>query len=186
MKPIIDNTSVYLGHVERVFALLAGATIMILMAIVCAEVVGRSAFNQPIRGNIDMVAQLMAVCAAGGIAYSQRRFGNVRMTIFSGRLTGRGKWLSELLSTVIATWVVYILIRGCWAYLVRSWTSGGDTPEIGIPIWIGISFVLASLTLLLMRLILQLIEALRLLAHPASASTVFETFDAMSASPDKA
>jgi TRAP-type C4-dicarboxylate transport system permease small subunit len=186
MKPIIDNTSMYLGHVERAFALLAGITIMILMVIVCAEVAGRSALNQPIRGNIDMVAQLMAVCAAGGIAYSQRLFGNVRMTIFSGRLTGRAKWLSELLSTAIATWVIYILIRGCWAYLIRSWNSGADTPEIGIPIWIGISFVLASLTLLLMRLILQLIEALRLLAHPASTSTIFETFDATSASPAKA
>jgi TRAP-type C4-dicarboxylate transport system permease small subunit len=186
MKPIIDNASIYLGHVERAFALLAGITIMILMVIVCAEVAGRSALNQPIRGNIDMVAQLMAVCAAGGIAYSQRHFGNVRMTILSGRLNGRAKWLSEILSTAIGTWVVYILTRGCWAYLVRSWNSGADTPEIGIPIWIGISFVLASLALLLSRLALQLIEALRLLVHPASASTIFETYGAKNASSVKA
>lgn len=186
MKPLIDKTSMYLGHVERVFALLAGVTIMILMVIVCAEVAGRSALNQPIRGNIDMVAQLMAVCAAGGIAYSQRHFGNVRMTIFSGRLTGRAKWLSEFLSTAIATWVVYILIRGCWAYLVRSWNSGGDTPEIGIPIWIGISFVLASLALLLLRLIVQLLESMRLLVHPSAASTIFENSDATTASAAKA
>lgn len=186
MKPIIDTTSMFLGHVERIFALVAGITIMVLMVIVCAEVAGRSAFNQPIRGNIDIVAQLMAVCAAGGIAYSQRRFGNVRMTILSGRLTGRAKWLSELLSTAIATWVVYILVRGCWAFLVRSWNSGADTPEIAIPIWIGIGFVLASLVLLLSRLTLQLIESLRLLVHPAAASTIFETHDATIASPGKA
>ncbi|MFU8862500.1 MAG: TRAP transporter small permease subunit [Rhodobacterales bacterium] len=185
MKPVIDITSTVLGQVERAFALLAGIAIMILMVIVCAEVAGRSALNQPIRGNIDMVAQLMAFCAAGGIAYSQRRFGNVRMTVFSGRLTGRAKWLSEILSTAIAAWVIYILARGCWAYLVRSWNSGADTPEIGIPIWIGISFVLASLALLLLRLILQLVEAIRLLFDPVSPSTIFATYIAQAAPPAK-
>lgn len=186
MKPIIDIASTILGHVERLFALLAGITVMILMLVVCAEVVGRSVFNQPIRGNIDIVAQLMAVCAAGGIAYSQSRFGNVRMTILTGRLTRRAKWLSEVLSLGVAAWVVYILTRGCWAYLNRSWTGNADTPEIGIPIWIGISFVQVSLVLLLARLIVQLLEAMRLVANPASPSKIFDIYGAQAASPAKA
>ena len=66
-KPILlIHTS--LGYIERAFALVAGITVMVLMLVVCADVFGRSALNAPIRGGIDMVSQLMAVAAAGGIA----------------------------------------------------------------------------------------------------------------------
>jgi TRAP-type C4-dicarboxylate transport system, small permease component len=162
-----------LREIERVFALLAGAVVMILMLVVCAEVVGRSAFNHPIRGSIDIVSQLMALAAAGGIPYTQSRLGNVRMTILTGRLSARPRWLLEVLTYAIAAWAVLVLMRGSNSFLSRAWRSGADTAEIHIPTWLGISFVTVALALLLARLVLQLIEALRLLVDPRSPSRVF-------------
>jgi TRAP-type C4-dicarboxylate transport system permease small subunit len=173
MQWIIEKTSRGLGFVERGFGLMAGLVVMALMVVVCAEVLGRSAFNQPIRGSIDIVSQMMAVAVSGGIAFCQSRFGNVRMTILTNRLTGRPKWLSEAFSLLVAAWVVYVLARGSWAFLQRALRSGADTPELHIPTSIGISFVTIALCLLLARLLVQLIESLRLFVQPRSVSTIF-------------
>lgn len=173
MRRFLEASGRTLGHVERALALGAGVIVMLLMVLVCAEVLGRSAFNQPIRGVIDMVSQMMAVVAAGGIAYCQSRFGNVRMTILTNRLGGRGRWLAEAFSLAVATWVVLALTRGSFAFFLRAWRGGSDTPELQIPTWIGIGFVTLALALLLARLVIQLLEALRLASSPASGSSIF-------------
>lgn len=162
-----------LGIVERAFALVAGITVMVLMLVVCIEVFGRSALNMPIRGSIDMVSQLMAVAAAGGIAFTQSRQGNVRMTILSARLSQRGKWLFEALALAVAWFAVFTMMRGSFSFFQRAWRSGADSPEINIPTWIGIGFVTLALALLLARLTLQLVESLRLMARPGAPSAVF-------------
>ena len=159
--------------VENAFALIAGLLVLVLMLQGCAEVIGRSAFNAPIQGNIDIVEQLMVLLAALGIAYCQRNFGNVRMTLLVGSATGRLKWILEWFSLSIASFVVYILVSGSWANFLRVWRNGGDTPEIGIPLWIGILAVTVALALLLCRLLIQWFEAARLIISPNSASDIF-------------
>lgn len=173
MQRMILQIHRILGFIERAFALVAGLTIMVLMLVVCAEVFGRSALNAPIRGSIDIVSQLMAVAAAGGIAYTQSKHGNVRMTILSGSLSRRGKWIFEALALAVAWFVIFTLMRGSYSFFQRAWRSGADSPEINIPTWIGIGFVTLALALLLARLTLQFVEALRLTAWPDTQSGVF-------------
>jgi TRAP-type C4-dicarboxylate transport system permease small subunit len=66
---IIASLDGALRPTERFFALIACVLVMVLMAVVCAEVLGRSAFNRPIGGVLDFVSQLMAPLVALGIAY---------------------------------------------------------------------------------------------------------------------
>lgn len=186
MKIIIDRIDSALRPVERVFALFAGLVILVMMCVVCAEVVGRSALNHPFRGTIDTVEQLMVILVSLGIAYTQSHFGNVRMTLLIGRLTGRAKWMSEVFSLCIASFVVSVLVKGSWANFMRSWNNGGDTPELGIPLWIGILTVTFALILLLVRVAIQILEALRLLRSPESESSIFgETPDPIEATPSE-
>lgn len=173
MKDLLDGLSAALARAERSLALIAGVLVIVLMLVVCVEVVGRSGFNRPIRGSIDIVSQLMAPLVALGIAYGQSHFANVRMTIISGKLRGRMRWVSEAFALSIATFVAVLLALGSWRNFLRAWTGGGDTADIGIPIWMGVGCVTFALALLALRLILQLLEALRLIADPDSASTVF-------------
>lgn len=170
---IINLLNQLLKPVETAFAAVAGLVVIALMLMGCAEVIGRSAFNAPIRGNLDIVEQLMVLLAALGIAYCQRNFGNVRMTLLVALAQGRLKWLLEVFSLSIAVFVTGVLVKGSWANFLRVWTNGGDTPEIGIPLWIGILAVTAALALLLFRLVVQWMEALRLLVTPNATSIIF-------------
>lgn len=184
MKRLIDTVDRLLGHVERSAALVAGILIMVLMTMVCAEVLGRGLFNHPLRGSIDIVEQLMIALVTLGVAYGQSHFGNVRMTLISDRFTGRKKWLNEIFALGIGLFVVAILTKGSWMNLMRSWNNGGDTPEIGIPLWPGIAIVTGALALLGLRLLLQLLEAVRLLARPTDRSSIFgHPMDAIETAP---
>lgn len=173
MQTTIERLDGGLALLERACALVAGVLILGLMALVCAEVLGRGLFNHPIQGSIDMVEQVMVALVTLGISYGQSQFGNVRMSLVSDRFSGRRKWLSEGFALSIALFVVVVLTRGSWLNLMRSWNNGGDTPEIGIPLWPGIAIVTFALALLALRLALQLAEALRLLARPETSSPIF-------------
>lgn len=173
MRSFINFSSRSLSFVEKFVALIAGILIMALMLMVCGEVLGRGLFNHPIRGSIDIVEQLMVALVTLGISYGQSQFGNVRMTLISDRLSGRARWLSEIFALGIALNVVVLLTRGSWWNLMRSWNNGGDTPEIGIPLWPGISIVTFALALLAIRLLIQLSEAIRLFLTSSTDSDIF-------------
>lgn len=184
MQAFIDSCDNALGAVEKFAAIIAGILILALMSLVCIEVVGRGVFNHPVRGSIDIVEQLMVALVTLGVSYCQSHFGNVRMTLLSDQCRGRAKWLNEVFALAIGLFVVVILTKGSWLNLMRSWNNGGDTPEIGIPLWPGIALVTGALGLLGLRLLLQLIEALRLLARPTDGSTIFgHPMDAIETTP---
>lgn len=184
MKRVIQMADKLLGHIEKTAALIAGLLILALMTLVCAEVLGRGLFNHPVRGSIDIIEQIMVALVTMGIAYTQSHFGNVRMTLISDRFGGRKKWMSEVFALGIAVFVVVVLTKGSWLNLMRSWNNGGDTPEIGIPLWPGIAIVTAALGLLALRLALQLLEAIRLCAQPNDGSKLFgQPADAIETTP---
>lgn len=162
-----------LKPVERLSAILAGAFVLVLMVLGCVEVIARSVLNTPIRGGYDLVEQFMVAVATLGIAYCQSQFGNIRMTLVVGRAFGRAQWLLEGLALGIAGFVVAVFVKGSNANLQRAWQLGGDTPDIGIPLWIGIGVVTFALFVLLLRIAIQLLEALRLVAHPKAPSQIF-------------
>lgn len=166
---------------EKPLITIGGVVVLILMLLGCAEVISRTVFNAPIQGNIDMIEQLMVAVAVLGVAFCQSEFGNVRMTMLLHLSTGRRKWFLETFALSIACFVVFVLMKGSWANFLRSWNFGGDTPEIGIPLWIAILTVTVCLGLLLARLAVQLLEALRLLIKPHASSNIFKEFEAEAA-----
>lgn len=174
MGPFIKLTHRVLRQIENLFAIIAGMVVLIIMALGVIEVIGRSAFRAPIHGSLDIVEQLMVVVAAFGIAYCQANWGNVRMTLLVSRMSGRSRWVLEAFSLLIAGCVVAALVKGSWDNFMRTWEIGGNTPNIYLPLWPGTLAVFVALSLLLARLLLQLIEALRLVTYP-DAPTITAT-----------
>ena len=166
----LDST---LSKIERFFALFAGILIMIMMILVCTEVLGRTIFNSPIHGAIDILEQLMVAIVTLGISYGQSNFCNVRMTIICDHFKKRKHWLNEILVLSIATYVTTILSIGSYWNMQRSLNNGGDTPELGIPLWPAIATVTIALGLLSLRLFTQWLESIRILFSKSDESNIF-------------
>ncbi|WP_315983669.1 TRAP transporter small permease subunit [Aliamphritea spongicola] len=78
------------------------------------------------------------------------------MDILVSKLHGRSLWFSELVTTVLMLFVTVVLIYGSYLHFLRAYTNGDSSIDIGLPVWPAKLVVPFALTVLALRLILQL------------------------------
>lgn len=141
---------------ESAFNLLGGFIIFLLVFLATANVLGRWLFDMPISGYIDWVEQAMAFMAFLGIAYTKRVGGHIRMDIVVSHLKGRSLWLLELFSSVIMLLVTLVLVYGSYLHFLRAYTLGDSSLDIDLPTWPSKLVVTVALTVLALRIMLQI------------------------------
>ena len=152
----LSRADLLLFRVERTINLTAGVVVLMLMLLAVVQILGRKLFNAPVPGFIDWVEQFMAVFAFLGLAYCQRLGGHIRMDIAIGRLRGRALWLAEFVSVVLMLLTTTALIYGSWLHFRRALDIGDSSIDIALPTWPAKLMVPVALTLLWLRLALQL------------------------------
>lgn len=151
-----------LYKLETGLALLGGFTVLGLILLAVVSVAGRNFFSQPIPGYIDWIEQFMPLIAFMGIAYTQRDGGHIRMDMLVNQLKGRVLWFVEALTTIIILLLVVLLIWGSWSHFERSFDfsapmwSRDSTIDIGLPLWPAKLLAPVALTVLSIRLLLQI------------------------------
>jgi len=99
-----------LAPIEDIANLFAALAILLLMVLGVVQIVSRTVFNVPITGYIDLVELSMASMAFLGAAYCQPLGAHIRLELLVGRLSGRALWASEVFSTLVALFIVGVLI----------------------------------------------------------------------------
>jgi TRAP-type mannitol/chloroaromatic compound transport system permease small subunit len=138
----------------------------------------------PVDGYVDWVEQAMAFIAFLGIAYTQRQGAHIRMDIIVGQLRGRLLWFSELLSSVLMLSVTLALVYGSYLHFWRAYDLGDSSLDINLPTWPAKFVVTFALTLLALRLLVQLWGFARALrsneARPVAVPLITSAADAAS------
>lgn len=151
---------------EEFLNLIASLTILAVMFIGVFQVFGRKFLNYPVPGYVDVIELTMAIFAFVAISYCQRLGGHVRMEIILGRFKGRLLYTFEILASVVAIIVIMILIYYSYEHFLRAWTIGDSTIDIDLPIWPAKLLVPSALSVLLVRLFIQLVGFIRLFMSP--------------------
>lgn len=141
---------------ESLLNLAGGMAIFLLVLLATTNVLGRWLFSLPINGYIDWVEQAMAFIAFLGIAYTSRLGGHIRMDIVVGHLHGRFLWFTELVSTGLMFLVTLVLIYGSYLHFLRAYQLGDSSLDIQLPTWPAKLAVPFALTVLALRLLLQM------------------------------
>lgn len=162
----LNRADRYLGLIENGLNLCAGVLIFALMLLGVAQIVLRTVFDAPIFGYIDVVEVSMVGFAVLSIAYVQRVGAHVRMEILVARLRGRWLWLTEMLATALAAFIVGVLIPYAWRHFERAFDFGDSTIDIELATWPAKLVVPLALSVLLVRLLVQLAGYWRLVLHP--------------------
>jgi TRAP-type C4-dicarboxylate transport system permease small subunit len=152
--------------IESAMNLLAAFFIFGIMLLGVAQVIGRSIFNQPVRGYVDIVEVSITVFAFLAISYCQRLAGHVRMEIIIGRFKGRALWLTEVFGTIVIMFIVFVLMLYAWDHFMRAWSIGDSSIDVDITLWPSKLLVPMAFAMLTVRLTIQLIGFLRLAAKP--------------------
>ena len=161
-KRVLEDDS-YLSKIDRLFlrletvlTLAGGIVIFLLVFLATANVLGRWIFTLPVSGYIDWVEQAMAFFAFLGIAYTQREGGHIRMDMLVGKIQGRPLWFTELVSVSLMLVVTLVLIYGSFLHFLRAYQIGDSSMDINLPIWPAKLVVPFALSILALRLILQI------------------------------
>jgi len=154
------------ARVENGFVFIAACFIFILMLFLTAEVVGRKVFNAPIPGAIDWVEVWMATFAFLGVAYCQRLGGHVRMEMVVAKLGGRLLWWVEFFAVCVAFVYVCIIVRHSFKHFLRAWQWGDSTIDVQLLTWPSKLIVPVALSLLAVRLLLNMWGYARLALNP--------------------
>lgn len=155
--------------IENFANLLAAFAILALMLLGVGQIVMRSVFNSPISGYIDMVELSMASMAFLGATYCQRLGAHIRMELFIGRLSGRALWVVEAFATLVALFIIGMLIYHSWGHFMRSLTLGDTTMDAELPVWPSKLPVPLAFGIWFVRLLLQLAGSVRLVIDPTLA-----------------
>jgi C4-dicarboxylate transporter, DctQ subunit len=150
-----------LFKLESLLNLLGGIVIFLLVILATTNVLGRWFFDLPISGYIDWVEQSMAFMAFLGIAFTQRIGGHIRMDMLVSHLHGRRLWLVELVSVILMFIVTLALIYGSYLHFLRAYTIGDSSLDIDLPIWPAKLVVPVALSILALRLLIQMIGYFR-------------------------
>ena len=145
----------FFGRIEDAVTLFASAAIFILMLFVVCEVIGRYVFNRPIPGAIDWIEVYMAIFAFLPAAYAQRLGVHVRMELVIAKMRGRLLWGVECFAVCIGVIYCLIIIDKSWEHFLRSIIDGDSTIDVQLQTWPGKLVVPVALTLLCIRLIIQ-------------------------------
>ncbi|MBV2092596.1 MAG: TRAP transporter small permease [Candidatus Thiodiazotropha sp. (ex Ctena orbiculata)] len=141
---------------ESLLNLIGGITIFLLVMLATINVLGRWLFSMPIDGYVDWIEQAMAFIAFLGIAYTKRLGGHIRMDILIGQLHGRLLWFAELVSVVLMLLITLVLIYGSYLHFWRAYDIGDSSLDINLPTWPAKLVVPFALSVLALRLILQI------------------------------
>jgi TRAP-type C4-dicarboxylate transport system permease small subunit len=153
---VLSRADQLLYKLESWLTLLGGIVIFLLVLLATTNVLGRWFFSLPITGYIDWVEQSMAFFAFLGIAYTQRDGGHIRMDMLVGNIHGRLLWIVEFISTFLMFIVTLVLIYGTYLHFLRAYQIGDSSSDIDLPIWPSKLVIPFALTVLALRLLLQL------------------------------
>lgn len=156
-----------LSHVEDSLNIIAALAIFFLMFIGVAQIVGRTVFDFAIYGYIDWIEQASSLFAFLGIAYAQRLGSHIGMDLtMNWQPTNR--WKVELFGVAMALLIITVLVYASFTNFLRAWSIGDSTMDIKLPTWPAKLMVPLALSVLWLRMSLQIWGYLRMISHPGA------------------
>ena len=162
---LLRRADVIQSHLEDGLNLIAALAIFFLMFVGVVQIVGRTFFDFAIYGYIDWIEQASVLFAFLGIAYAQRLGSHIGMDLTMGWRPSI-RWKVELFGVVVALGIITVLIYASFTNFLRAYSIGDSTMYIRLPTWPAKLMVPLALSLLWLRLSLQIWGYLRMIAHP--------------------
>ncbi|MCC7272956.1 MAG: TRAP transporter small permease [Alphaproteobacteria bacterium] len=152
--------------VEGATAIVAGVVIFVVMWVGVAEIFLRKAFNSPLYGQLDLIEQTMATYALLTVSYCWRQAGHIRVDLVIDMFRGRARFVVELATTLAALALITAIWPGIYHFFDNAWDIGDSTINTRWPTWPSKSVPVFAFALLWLRLVLEAIGFVRLIADP--------------------
>lgn len=128
-------------------AVIGGVVLIAMAAMTVFSVAGRTFFNSPILGDIELVQLGLAVCVATFLPYTQFRNANIIVDFFTTRASARSqRWMDGLGCLLYAGMTALIAWR-VYAGGVMSQENQEASMLMNLPLWIPYMLMVPGLVL---------------------------------------
>lgn len=135
MRGGMQSWSDNLTWVTLCLTVVAGVSLLTIVATVTAGVVMRYAFGTPLLG-INEIVQLTAVALVmASLPYCTVREEHVAVDLFENRIGKWGRFIGDILSRALSGLVLAILCYRAILKMADSWQWGDATNMLRLPLW---------------------------------------------------
>jgi len=126
-------------------------SLVFLMLLTAADVVGRDLLGHPVPGTVELSQYLLAVFILSGLAYTQQIKGHVNVSILISRLPVSGQLLLKLISSVLGLALFGLLAWQGWVvgFSERTVSDLLRVPQFPFRILVAVAAFLVCLELLI-------------------------------------
>jgi TRAP-type C4-dicarboxylate transport system permease small subunit len=118
---------VFLHITNRVVQVLLAAAALLTFALsflVVADVIGRGAFNSPVKGTPEIVSMSIVIITFLLAGYAVHSGGMLRTDVFIGSMGRRGPAIAALLTGVLGAGFFALIVWGSYEPALHAWRSG--------------------------------------------------------------
>lgn len=143
---MIDKIS---DRIAQALLVVAAALAFLLCFLVCADVIGRAAFNRPVKGTPEMVSFTIVIVCFLQAAYAIRSGGMIRVDVLTEHLPARAQHACELFGALAGFAFFALVFWGSLDPVAHAWSSNEFEGEgaLRVPVWPA-RFIVALGTLL--------------------------------------
>ena len=145
----------------------AGLALLVMLALTVADITGRSAFNNPVPGTVEVTALILVVVVFLGLAHSEDLGDHITVDLIYVRVGKRLQAAFDVFANVLSIAVLALMAFQIYHFALRQQESGAETPVLQWPIWPFAMVAAFGAALYALSIFLKLL--LRALGEPTEA-----------------
>lgn len=152
-----------IGRIARSASTLAGLAVLAIVVLISLDVLMRFFFNQP-QLFVDEVASFLEILVIfGGLAYTFRTGGHVRVDLVTGRLPGRTRTWLRVTGLVLGVVFLAVVIWTTAQSALTAYRYGRVSAVMLYPLWAPMALIPLGLALLAAVMLVALAAHVRAL-----------------------
>ena len=121
-------------RVNRWLHWVAGVALLGILFLTVADITGRSAFNNPVPGTVEVTSLVLVIVVFLGVAHSEDMGDHISVDLIYVRVGDRAKAVLDVISDVLSVAVLGLLAFQLWQFTERQLESGASSPVLRWPV----------------------------------------------------
>jgi TRAP-type C4-dicarboxylate transport system permease small subunit len=113
----------------------AGGALLAMLALTIADIAGRTVFNNPVPGTVEVTALLLVVVVFLALAHSEDMGDHITIDLIYVRVGKRARAAMDLFARVLSLGVIGLMAFQIYHFALRQRNGGNESPVLEWPIW---------------------------------------------------
>lgn len=153
--PLSDTAARWMRQSSMALAMLAGASLVAMMALVFVAVILRYVAGMPLLGVNEIVQLLSVAVVMLALPWCTDAGAHVSVDVLDQAIGRWGRFVGDLMSRALSVWVLCVLVARAWAKVLDAREFGDATNMLQLPIWPFYAMLAAGIALCALILVVQ-------------------------------